>query len=101
MTRTSREIRSPGHGKPTAYAIPTLAQARAVQAWAKGEASADQQKTAFQWVIRHACGAGRDVFVPGNPDVTGYLAGRLSVSLQLGWILGQPAEAFRVSGETD
>ena len=86
---------------PWDYAIPTLAEARAISAWNKGEATPDQQKTAFNWIVRGACGAGKDMLVPGQPDVMAYLAGRLSVSLQIGWVLGQPAENFRQPGEMD
>lgn len=96
-----RASSSPGKGTPTAYAIPSLAQARALQAFSKGEASADQQKVAFNWIIRGACGAGKEPFVANAPDVTSYLNGRLSVSFQIGWVLAQPVDAFREQGETD
>ena len=91
----------PGHGTATAYAVPTLTQARAIHAWMKGEATAEQQKIVFNWIVKGACRAGKDVLVPGKPDVTAYLAGRLSVSLQIGWVLGQPLDAFREIGEQD
>lgn len=94
-------VKPPGHGGPTAYAIPNLKAARALHAFSKGEATAEQQKTVFSWLVKEACRAGKEVLSPGNSDVTAYLAGRLSVSLQLGWVLGQPAEAFRVKGEMD
>lgn len=81
-------------------AIPTLAQARALHAWQRGEASSDQQRVAFSWIVKEACRAGKDNFVPGQPDTTAYLNGRLSVSLQIGWVLGQPLESFR-HGEVD
>jgi hypothetical protein len=84
----------------TDYAVPTLREARAIHAWSKGEASADDQKIAFAWIIKSACRAGQEVFAPGQGDVTAYLAGRLSVSLQIGWVLGQPLDAFR-QGEVD
>ena len=94
-------VKSPGHGTPTVYAVPNLKTARAIHAFSKGEATAEQQKTVFGWLVREACRAGKEVLSPGQSDVTAYLAGRLSVSLQLGWVLGQPAEAFRAKGELD
>jgi len=92
--------RSPGYGTPTVYAIPELSQARAVQAFAGGEATPEQQKVAFDWIIRGPCRSAEEVLAPGNPDVTGYLAGRRSVALQIGWVLAQPVESFR-KGELD
>lgn len=91
----------PGSGSPTAYAVPTLRQARAVQALAVGEATKEQQKIALDWIFKGACRAGREVLAPGQADVTAYLAGRLSVMMQIGWVLGQPADAFRARGEKD
>lgn len=85
---------------PIAYAVPTLTEARALQAFSKGQASEDQQKVAFNWIILRACRAGDEVLIPGQSDVSAYLAGRRSVSLQIGWVLGQPADAFR-RGEID
>lgn len=87
--------------EPTAYAVPTLAEARALHAFAKGEATPEQQKVVFNWIVKGACRAGREILAPGQADVTAYLAGRLSVSLQIGWVLGQPADAFRAKGELD
>src|SRR3990167_8333079 len=97
----SQSSKSIHHGTPIAYAVPRLAEARAIHAFAKGEATAEQQKVAFNWIIKGVCRAGKEVLVPGQTDVTAYLAGRLSVSLQLGWVLGQTAEAFRNKGDID
>lgn len=85
----------------TSYAIPTLTEARAIHAFSKGKATAEQQRTVLNWIIMGACRAGKDMLAPGQPDVTAYLAGRLSVSLQIGWVLGQKPEAFRQKGELD
>jgi len=81
-------------------ARPTLGEARAVHALSKGEATPEQQKQAFGWLLLKACGAGDEVLAIGQPDVTAYLAGRRSVSLQIGWVLGQSPDAFR-QGEKD
>lgn len=88
-------------GDYTKYAVPTLSQARAIQAFTKGEATKEQQITAYLWIVTEACRAGKEMLAPGQPDVTAYLAGRLSVSLQLGWVKSTPAEAFRKEGEKD
>jgi hypothetical protein len=93
-------LRPPGHNTAVAYAVPTLAEARALHAFSRGDASPEQQKAAFGWIIKRACRAGQEIFVPQQPSSTAYNAGRLSVSLQIGWVLGQPVEAFR-NGETD
>lgn len=85
---------------PTAYAEPSLVAARALNALANGEATKEQQRLALRWIMAGACRAGQEIIVPGQPDVTAYLAGRLSVSLQISWVLGQPAENFR-KGEVD
>lgn len=89
------EPKPPNAGQPNQFAVPTLREARALQAFSAGTATEDQQKAAFNWIIRGACGAGAEPFCVGSPDVTAYLAGRLSVSLQIGWVLGNPADAFR------
>ena len=91
----------PGHGTPTAYAIPSLSEARALQAFAKSEATAEQQRLVFNWIIKGACRSAGEVLVPGQADTTAYLAGRRSVSLQIGWVLAQAPEAFRAKGELD
>lgn len=94
-------IRAPKQGTPIAFALPTLKEARAVHALAKGEADADQQKTALNFILLRASAAGHEVMVPGDPNTTAYLAGRRSVSLQIGWVLAQSAEAFREKSEQD
>lgn len=85
---------------PIDFAVPTLIEARAIHAFSKGEATQEQQKVFFRWLLQSACRAGGEVLIPGQPDVSAYLAGRRSVSLQIGWVLGQQPEAFR-AGEID
>jgi hypothetical protein len=92
---------NPGGTGPTAYAVPTMSEARAIQAVSKGEATPVQQKLAMNWIVRGTCRAGRELFVPGDKGTTDYLCGRLSVSLQIGWVLGQPAENFRTEGDAE
>ena len=94
-------MRVPHEGTAIQYSIPTLKEARALNAFAKGEATKDQQQSLYLWLIKGACAAGKEMLVPGQPDVSNYLAGRLSVSLQIGWVLGQPVESFRQSGDIE
>lgn len=55
----------------------------AVQALARGNASEDQQKRALEWIITGAAMTYQETFVPGEPDVSDYLAGRRNVGLQI------------------
>jgi hypothetical protein len=94
-------MRIPHHGTPLQYAIPTLKEARAIQALASGEATKEQQRAFYLWLVTGACGAGSEMLSPGQPDVSAYLAGRLSVSLQIGWVSSSPVESFRQSGDIE
>ena len=94
-------MKIPHQGTPLQYAIPTLKEARAIRALVSGEATKDQQKTAYLWLVTGACGAGKEMLVPGQPDVSAYLTGRLSVSLQIGWVTSTPVETFRQSGDIE
>jgi hypothetical protein len=89
-----------GDASQIEFAVPSLGEARAIHAFAKGEATAEQQKQFFRWLLQGACRAGGEVLIPGKPDVSAYFAGRRSVSLQIGWVLGQKPDAFR-QGEID
>lgn len=99
MAQSSK--RAPGHGTPTEFAVPSLTEARALHAFAKGEATPEQQKSLFNWIIKGASRSAGEVLVPGQSDVTAYLAGRRSVALQIGWVLAQAPESFRNKGEFD
>ena len=94
-------MRIPHHGTPIQYAVPSLKEARAIQAFVKGDATKEQQKLVYLWIVTGACGAGQEMLSPGQPDVSAYLAGRLSVSLQIGWVTSNPVEAFRQSGDIE
>ena len=48
----------------------------ALQAVARGEASADQQRRAMDWIINVACFTYQDTFFPGEPDAAAFAAGR-------------------------
>jgi hypothetical protein len=59
------------------------ADATALQALERGEADAEQQKRALRWVVNAAAMTYDEPFVPGQPDVSDYLAGRMSVGRQI------------------
>jgi len=88
-------------GPPTQFPNPSLAEARALHALVKGEATPQQQKIAWNFIVLGACGAGRDTFVSGHADVSAYLAGRRSVAVQLSAILERRTEDLRSKGEFD
>ncbi len=60
-----------------------VADAAAVKALARGDASPNQQQRALDWIIKHAAMTYDEAFVPGQPDVSDYRAGRISVGRQI------------------
>jgi hypothetical protein len=71
-----------------------LADAAALQSVARGTASEAQQKRALDWVLTRAAMTYEETFVPGKPDMTGYLAGRRSVGLQIRKLLAIDTSAI-------
>ena len=59
------------------------ADATALQALERGEADAEQQRRALRWIVNAAAMTYDEPFVPGKPDVSDYLAGRMSVGRQI------------------
>lgn len=59
------------------------ADATALQALERGEADPEQQKRALRWVLIAAAMTYDETFVPGQPDVSAFLAGRRSVGTQV------------------
>lgn len=57
--------------------------ARSVRAFYVGEATADQQKHLFEWIVKKVANIGGASIVPGMPDVTGFLEGRRYVGRQI------------------
>ena len=55
----------------------------AIKAVAAGNASPGQQQTALRWIIEGAAMTYQETFVPGQPDLSHFLAGRRSVGLQI------------------
>jgi hypothetical protein len=60
-----------------------IADAAAIQALARGDASPDMQRRALRWVIEAASMTYDQTFVPGQADVSAFLEGRRSVGNQL------------------
>lgn len=83
------------------FADPNLTEARAIKSLVRGEATPEQQKIAWNFMLLNACGAGRDTFVPNDPNASAYLAGRRSVAVFLSSILERNVDLFRAKGETD
>lgn len=54
-----------------------------MQALSRGDASSDQQKRALEWVIKRAAMTYDETFVPGQADVSDFLAGRRNVGTQI------------------
>lgn len=67
----------------------------AIKAVAKGEATEAQQQRALQWIIQAAAMTYDETFVPGQPDVSNFLAGRRSVGLQVVKLINVPIEQIR------
>lgn len=59
------------------------ADAGALQALFRGDAGPDQQKRALKWIIESAAMTYDEAFVPGQPDVSNFLLGRMNVGKQL------------------
>lgn len=66
--------------KPASYTDEDVA---AVKAVAAGNASPGQQQRALDWIVNKAAMAFDETFVPGQTDLSDYLAGRRNVGLQI------------------
>jgi len=87
--------------KPASKAPPFLycpwevADAGALQALARGDASAEQQRRALDWVVRVAAGTYNATFHPGQPDASAFAEGRRFVGLEVVKLLNLNLSAFR------
>lgn len=59
------------------------ADAIAMQALQRGEATPDQQIRALKWIVNAAAMTYDETFVAGQQDVSAFLAGRRSVGTQI------------------
>lgn len=80
---------------PFAPAKYDRADAYAIKALAKGTATEGQQKRALDWIIRAAAMTYDETFVPGQPDLSDFLAGRRSVGLQVVKLVNIPIELMQ------
>lgn len=76
-----------------------LPDAAALQALARGDATADQQLRALKWIVERAAGAYEHTFVPGAADQSTYLEGRRSVGLQVVKLLKVSLPALKQAAE--
>lgn len=67
---------------------------RAIQALAKGDASADEQRRALDWIITQAAATYDEPFRPGSADVVNYMLGRRSVGLAIVKLMKLKPEIF-------
>ena len=80
---------------PFAPARYDRADAYAIKAVAKGKATEAQQRRAIDWIIRAAAMTYDETFVPGQPDLSDFLAGRRSVGLQVVKLINIPIELIQ------
>lgn len=73
--------------------------AYAIKAVANGTATEGQQQRAMQWIIQAAAMTYDETFVPGQPDVSGFLAGRRSVGLQIVKLINIPIDLIKPDGK--
>lgn len=66
--------------------LPTYTQAVAVRALSSGEATAEQQKIAFRWIVEGASGMYREAF-DDSPRLTDFMLGRVFVGQQIVGVL--------------
>ena len=81
--------------EPWHPALWELADASAIQAMSRGEATADQQRRAIEWIVKSAAMTHDETFVAGQADVSAFLAGRRSVGNQVLKLLIINISAFR------
>lgn len=78
MTTKTKAPRQPWH--PAEW---EPADASALQALSRGDATPEQQRRALDWVVTRAAMTYDETFVPGQGDVSDFLAGRRNVGTQI------------------
>lgn len=78
----------------------TLADAVAVKAWAAGNASEDQQKRAFEFVVYTLARIGAPSFFPGDPHNTAYFEGQRSIGIHLAHFVATPTEQLKPTAKS-
>ena len=77
-----------------------VADAAALQAVARGNADATQQKRALDWIINVACATYQISFQPGMPDATAFMDGRRYAGTEIVKLLKLNLETIRQAKET-
>lgn len=80
---------------PFAPAFYSESDVAAIKATARGEATPEQQRLAIRWIIEGAAKTYDEVFVPGQPDLSDYLAGRRNVGLQVVKLINVPMDKLK------
>jgi len=70
------------------------ADASALQALTRGEASPEQQRRALDWIVKVGAGTYNVSFMPGQADSTAFAEGRRYVGLQIVKLLAVIPHAF-------
>lgn len=73
----------------------TIADAVAIKAWAAGNASEDQQRRSFTFVVYTLARIGAPSFFPGDPHNTAYFEGQRSIGIHLAHLLATPTEKLK------
>jgi hypothetical protein len=81
-----------GRWRPAKWDNP---DAYVLQALARGEADAAQQKRALEVIVNQLAGTYEETFVPREPDTSAYLMGRASVGRQIVKLLKVDLAAMR------
>lgn len=81
--------------RPPALAFPEMEkdEASAVKALGRGDAGADQQRKALDWILKKVCQIGGVSFDP-DPHIAAFNEGKRFVGLQILYVLNEPMTAF-------
>jgi len=96
MTARKRNLQPVAPAPASQPAPITLAYASAMQAFSRFEADAEQQKLAWDWIMRHACGIGVWAF-RDNQRETDIMLGRHFVGQQIMGLVNVNLSALRRS----
>lgn len=80
---------------PNALPDFTIAEAVALKALAAGNASEDQQRRAFEFVVYRLAKIGAPSFHPGDPHSTAFKEGRRSVGIHINYLVQTPTEKLK------
>jgi hypothetical protein len=87
-----KPLPSPPADSPAPFDLPDVA---AIQAVYRGEATADQQKRAMDWIIKGAAQIGGQSYRAGDSHATAFVEGRRFVGAQILSLLEMSMEQLR------